>query len=34
MPIDEADRAKILYGNAARLLKLPLKAGTATTAPA
>jgi len=34
MPIDEADRAKILYGNAARLLKLPLKAGTATTASA
>ena len=34
MLIDEADRAKILYGNAARLLKLPLRAGTATTAPA
>jgi len=28
MPMDESERAKILYGNAARLLKLPLKAPT------
>ena len=29
MPLNESDREKILYGNAARLLKLPLKAGAA-----
>jgi aminocarboxymuconate-semialdehyde decarboxylase len=34
MPMDESDRAKILYGNAARLLKLPLETGAAPKASA